>query len=315
MKKIAVFLAVCRFVTAIAAEYAGWSGPPPVGTLQIHQIDNPEQIGDIYIIIAPDGTVSLMDTGVISTGETVLIRALEKRGIRRIDQLLISHFHSDHAGGAATLLADPKFTVGKVICTFPPEDRVASGSELKLYRALKMLAARRNIPWVQLTVGDSIDFGAGVVAEVVGAASPGIKDHNGLSLVFRLRCKNFSMLFTGDCSFAEEKLILASGKNIRADVLKIAHHGGAGSNSDAFIDAVSPQIVVAPQPKWLALDPRGIRVEEMIRKRNRPYFPGWKYPDLVVFSDGLKFWCFAPAESERSGLTVSGNGDIVSGGR
>ena len=298
MKPIAVFLVICRFVTAIAAEYAGWSGTPSVGTLQIHQIDNPDQIGDIYIIVAPDGTVSLMDTGVVATGETVLIHALEARGIRRIDQLLISHFHSDHAGGAAALLADPKFSVGKVICTFPPEDRVAPGSVLNLYRALKMLAFRRGIPWVQLTVGDRIDFGAGVAAEVVGAASPEIKDHNGLSLVFRLVYRDFSMLFTGDCSFAEEKLILASGKTIRADVLKVAHHGGAGSNSDAFIDAVAPQIAVAPQPKWLAFDPRGIRGEEMIRKRNRPYLPCWKYPDLVVFSNGVKFWCFAPAGSE-----------------
>lgn len=295
MKWLAVFSIFCCLGTAFAAKYTGWSETPPAGTLRIYQIDNPEQIGDIYIVIAPNGTVSLVDTGVVATGETVLIPALEKLGIRRIDQLIISHFHTDHAGGAVTLLADPEFSVGKVICTFPEEAQIIPGSELNLYRALKMLASRRGMPWVQLTVGDRIDFGGGVSAEVVGSATPGIRDHNGLSLVFRLVYRDFSMLFTGDCSFAEEKLILASGKNLRSDVLKIAHHGGAGSNSEAFIDAVSPRIVVASQPRWLALDPRGIRVEQMIRQRNRPYFPSWKYPGLVVFSDGSSFGYSAPA--------------------
>ena len=298
MRKIAIITALLGLFTVHAAKYVGRSDRLPAGTLQIHQIDNPDQIGDIYVIVAPDGTVSLMDTGVIATGETVLIPTLEKLGIRRIDQLIISHFHSDHVGGAATLLADPAFEVKRIICTFPAEDQVIPGSELNIYRALKMLAARRGARWVQLTTGDRIDFGAGVSAVVVGAASPGIKDHNGLSLVFRLTYGNFSMLFTGDCSFAEEKLILASGRRIRSDVLKAAHHGGAGSNSDAFIDAVAPQIVVATQPQWLALDPRGIRVENMLKKRRLPYFPCWKHPGLVIFRDGMKFWCFAPAGSE-----------------
>ena len=294
MRMLAVIAALLSVFAASAAEYLGRSDPPPAGTLCIHQIDNPDQIGDIYIVVTPDGTVSLVDAGVIATGETVLIPALEKLGIHKIDRLIISHFHSDHAGGAVALLADPAFEVKQIVCTFPAEDLVASGTELKLFRALKMLAARRNIPWVQLTVGDRIDFGAGVTAGVVGAASDGIKDHNGLSLVFRLTYKKFSMLFTGDCSFAEEKLIFAGGEALRSDVLKLAHHGGAGSNGEAFLNAVAPRIAVVTQPKWLSLDPRGLQVNEMLRRRNCPYFPSWKYPGLVIWSDGKKFGLYAP---------------------
>ncbi|MCI5779600.1 MAG: MBL fold metallo-hydrolase [Lentisphaeria bacterium] len=301
MKWFALVSAFCFLGAAIAANYTGWNDQVPAGTLRICQIDNPEQIGDIYLVIAPDDTVSLVDTGVITTGETVLIPELEKRGIRRIDRLVISHFHSDHAGGAVTLLADPAMAVGRIFCTFPPEEQVAPGTELRLYRALKTLAARRNIPWVQATVGDSIDFGAGVSARVVGAASAGIRDHNGLSLVFKLTYGKFSMLFTGDCSFAEEKLILRSGADLRSDVLKLAHHGGAGSNGDAFLDAVKPRFAVATQPEWLSLDPRGLRVNGMLKKRQWPYFPSWKYPDLVIFSDGENFGCFVPDRRPNGG--------------
>ncbi len=283
----------CIYGTVCGAPFLSECKSVPAGALQIHQINNPGEIGDIYLIIAPDGTTTLLDTGVIATGETVLIPALEKRNIRRIDQLIISHFHSDHAGGAITLLADPEFEIGRIICTFPPENEVVreEASSLKLYRTMKMFAARRHIPWIQVSAGDKLAFGAEVSANVIGGATVdyGIKDHNGQSLVFLLRYKDFTMLFTGDCSFAQEKVIFQKDVNLKCDVLKMAHHGGAGSNSARFLDFASPQIAVATQPDWLARDSRGIRVEKMLRERNIPYYRSWEQGDMVIFSDGKSF--------------------------
>ena len=65
----------------------------------------------------------------------------------------------------------------------------------------------------------------------------------------------------------------------------MAHHGGAGSNSEKLIDAAAPSIAIAPQPKWLGVDQRGIRVEKLLKKRKTPYFRSWEY----VFSDGESF--------------------------
>ena len=291
MKLFAFITAILGFAALRGAEFTSWSKTLPAGVLQIHQIDNPEQIGDIYIVITPDQKISLIDTGVVSTGETVLIPALEKRNIKHIDQLIISHFHSYHAGGAVTLLADPKFTVGKIICTYPPENEIAPGeaNSLRFYRTMKMMAARKNIPWIQVVAGDKISFGSGITADVIGGATSkyGIKDHNGQSLVFKLIYKKFTMLFTGDCSFAQEKTM--NSALLRADVLKSPHHGGAGSGSEKFVKDVAPAIVVATQPEWLARDPRGIRVEKMLKKLKIPYFRSWEYPDLVIFSDGTSF--------------------------
>lgn len=301
MKKLlSLILLNFLIVTLYGAEFISWSKTLPENSLEIHQIDNPREIGDIYIIIAPDKTTSLIDTGVINTGKSVLIKALEKRNIKRIDQLIISHFHSDHSGGALTLLADPAFEIGKIICTYPAENEVVPGeaNSLKIYRSLKVMAKQRNIPWIEVNSGDILTFGTNVSAEVIGGATPykeyKIGDHNGQSLVFNLKYQDFTMLFTGDLSWAQEKILFKNNVNMKCDVLKMAHHGGAGSNSDEMIDRANAIIAVATQPEWLARDQRGIRVENMLKKRNITYFRSWEYPDLIIFSNGKNFGLYNP---------------------
>ena len=58
------------------AEWQGVGEPCPGNVLSIRQVDNPGNIGDIYLVQAPDGTATLVDTGCPTTGESVLIPAL-----------------------------------------------------------------------------------------------------------------------------------------------------------------------------------------------------------------------------------------------
>ncbi len=69
-------------------------------------------------------------------------------------------------------------------------------------------------------------------------------DINNNSLVFRVEYGHFRMLFTGDAGAEAEARILASGVDLRADVLKVGHHGSAYSSTPAFIRAVSPRYAV-----------------------------------------------------------------------
>ena len=281
-------------VLLYGACFTGMTKNVPAGSLKIFQINIPDNIGDIYIITAPDGTVTLVDTGVVQGRETVLINALDKYHIRRIDQLIISHFHSDHAGGAITLLADPEIEIGRIICSYPPENEMNRGevTSMKFHHIIRMMAQRKNIPFLQVNAGDILNFGSGTTGVVISGATGkkyGIKSYNSQSLVFKLIHKNFTMLFTGDCGFEQENIIFASGADLKCDVLKMAHHGGAGSNSERFIDAAAPTIALAPQPRWLAVDQRGIRVENLLKKRKIPYFRSWEYGDIVLFTDGETF--------------------------
>ena len=153
------------------------------------------------------------------------------------------------------------------------------------------MAERKKIPARKMEVGDHLDFSCGITADIVGAAEPKskIRDLNGHSLVFRLKYKNFTALFTGDCNFQEEQRILKTGLPLKSDLLKVAHHAGAGSTSEKFLDSVAPKAAIANMPAWLSEDPKGKRVEKMIRARKIPFFRSWEYPLAVVFSDGKTF--------------------------
>ena len=69
-------------------------------------------------------------------------------------------------------------------------------------------------------------------------------DPNEGSLVVRVRYGETSFLFTGDMGFEAEDDMLSANVDVSATVLKVAHHGSAGSSSSEFLEAVNPQYAV-----------------------------------------------------------------------
>ena len=290
---------------AMGADFLGWQDEVPEGCLVISQIDEPGTIGDIYLIQAPDGTTTLLDTGVPDAGENILIPALEKRGIKKIDQVIITHQHEDHTGGLPTLLADPEIKVCSIVWSpFTDQQlRERAGGEAVLQstlsHAILTLAAQRRIPVRAVTTGDILRFGSGIEAKILCAARfevdvPRFLNNN--SIVFRLVYGDFSVLFTGDAGFEEEDAVMASGAVLHSDVLKVGHHGGAGSTGEAFLQAVNPQIAIVTMPIWLSIEPHAIRVENLLKARNCPFFRSWEHGDLDLFSDGKTFGLFRTSE-------------------
>jgi competence protein ComEC len=110
----------------------------------------------------------------------------------------------------------------------------------------------------------------------------GIDDLNNASLVMRIGYGNFSILFAGDIgSDVEEKLILA-GNNLRADVLKIPHHGSRHSSSHEFLAAVQPKIALLSVGKGIL----GIPSHEALKR-----YDALSIPVLRTDRDGMiKVW-------------------------
>lgn len=69
-------------------------------------------------------------------------------------------------------------------------------------------------------------------------------DLNESSIVIKLTYGNTSFLFTGDATMNTEQGLEMSGYDLKSDVLKVGHHGSAGSTADSFLDAVAPEIAV-----------------------------------------------------------------------
>jgi competence protein ComEC len=108
--------------------------------------------------------------------------------------------------------------------------------------ALDVARAER-IPILEPRAGD-VWRADGVTFRFYGPSEPYFQgtrnDINNNSLVFRLEYGRFRMLFTGDAGAEAEARMLAAGDDLRADVLKVGHHGSAYSSTPEFIRAVAP---------------------------------------------------------------------------
>lgn len=202
---------------------------PGEGEVAVHFID----VGQGDAILIRDGTKTvLIDTGNSQTEHTdALISYLRKRDVSVIDYLILTHPDEDHIGGAARILEC--FSVS--VCLLPDavNDTPVFRNTLDALDAASVYAA-------EAKAGDVYPLSAAtfVILSPFGRET----SQNGRSVVLRLTVGTRHFLFTGDAGDATERTLLATypESRLRADVLKVSHHGATGAGSDAFLDAVSP---------------------------------------------------------------------------
>ncbi|HBG05657.1 MAG: DNA internalization-related competence protein ComEC/Rec2 [Geobacteraceae bacterium GWC2_58_44] len=226
--------------------------------------------GDATLIGLPDGKWMLLDGGGragdtgMRVGQRLLLPALSRLGVGRIDFLVLSHEHPDHLQGVLFLAAN--FEVGEFW-----ESGVVSDSPE--YQQLKWLLAARDIPVRALASHPPFAAGGALVEPLwpLSSLPAASGDANDSSLVLRLRHGKSSVLFTGDLRAEAEGELLALGVPLDCSLLKVAHHGSKYSSTDPFLAAASPKVAVIsagyqnpfrlPAPSTVArLQKRGIRV-------------------------------------------------------
>lgn len=198
-------------------------------------------IGESILIEAPRGLRMVIDSGGVyrdyNAARSIITPVLLAKKIRTIDYLFLTHPHKDHVGGVSTILEN--FKVKNLLTT---RDIVRDPSMIELID----MAKRRGINLYFLSRGDGMDFWPDFYFIVLNPPKNFLfEDPNDNSLVFKLTFKDVSFLFTGDITERVENMLVSEKVQLKADCLKVPHHGSSTSSSFLFIQSVSPRVAVA----------------------------------------------------------------------
>ena len=215
------------------------------GQLELTAIDVGQ--GDSLLVCFPDGKLMLVDGGGvlsfggrlrsrIEIGEDVVSPYLWNRSIRRIDVVALTHGHEDHAQGLPA-----------VIDNFRPRELWTGATPAsEAWSQVEEKARLHKVKIIAMQSGRCFDFGGARIEVLSPPADYIVADvpKNNDSLAMRITYGGRSFLLTGDMEKPMEFRSLADGESLRADVLKVGHHGSNTSSTTSFLDAVSPTFAV-----------------------------------------------------------------------
>ena len=239
---IAVALAIVMCIAVLGAmNFFG------VTAKQQHAQDEALQVGDGLtvhfidvgqgdsILLTCGGKAMLIDGGSERAGNTV-VRYLQKQDVSRLDYLVSTHPHRDHAGGLAAVVRN--FPIGTV---FSPVTESDSPYFQELKAACDDAKLNITVPKAdkRFSLGDAKVTVLGPRGKIEGT-----ENVNNISLVLRVDYKDKSFLFTGDAEYEEETAILDAKCIVDVDVLKAGHHGSDYSTGSRLLHEASPDYCV-----------------------------------------------------------------------
>jgi competence protein ComEC len=251
---------------------------------------------DCHLLEFPDGMNVLVDIAEAKDAPPMAVPFLQRRGIRHIDLVVISHCHWDHYGRLQELI-ESGITVGRVAINLPASREIADrevpwGMDWDHVQALLAFLRERNIPTftpragdvlVNLREADGTPIRLEVLCAYDGVNTPiGRTWVNDTSVLLRLTHGAVRALFTGDLDSGLGAWLASSDVDLAADVIKVPHHGGDGHPPNPFYDRVAPVVALVPMSAELWADARCARMRTYVANHQIPTYVAGVDGDVTV---------------------------------
>ncbi|HEU4350006.1 MAG TPA: ComEC/Rec2 family competence protein [Actinoplanes sp.] len=229
VRRLAAVIALGGVLGALPVRLLAPGWPPPhwlIVTCAVGQ-------GDAIVLPAGTGRALVIDAG---PEPTAVDRCLRRLGVRQVTLFVVSHFHVDHIGGIEGVFRGRR-VLGVIGPGWPePPAGRAAVAEAASGARIPMIAVR---PGWHYATGDVEVTALGPPEPMNGTSS----DPNNNSLVLRARVGMHTILLPGDAETEEQQAMLThhGAQAMRAQILKVAHHGSAYQER-AFLDAVDPDV-------------------------------------------------------------------------
>lgn len=188
---------------------------------------------DSIFIKTPEGKNMLIDAG--ETKKGAVVDFLNKNNVKKIDAVIATHPHSDHISEMDSVIENYEITnfyMPKVMHTTKSFENMIDALESK------------NVNVIEAKAGVTIDIDKNLKCDILAPCKNNYEDLNDWSAVLKITYGENSFLFTGDATEISERDIINNKSDIKADVLKIGHHGSRTSTSDEFLEFVNPKYTV-----------------------------------------------------------------------
>ncbi len=204
------------------------SGMYASAELDVHFLDVGQ--GDAALVIC-DGKAMLIDGGPGSASQ--FLYSYIRDYTTELEYIIATHPHEDHVGGlSAALNAVPVELIFSPVVYW----------DTRAFENMAYYADAQGTPIVVPFENDYFHLGDALIT--ILHCWPEAWDVNDMSIVLRVDYGATSFLFTGDAEAMSEYMILDSGVNLKADVLKVGHHGSRSSSTMEFITEINPAFAV-----------------------------------------------------------------------